>query len=84
MDPSTALELLKIGGPALLFAVVLLYATLRDKSKMADEMNQDKRDLLAAYIQVGAAVSDLREALNVRPCIRAKPIEREQVSGNGG
>lgn len=72
MDP-LLVEFARYGIIGLSFGV-LLYATLRDKDRMAAEMNKDKRDLLQAYIEVGDAVKDLRDALNVRPCIRAKPI----------
>ena len=80
MDPILG-EFAKYGVIALAFGI-LLYATLRDKDRMAQEMNKDKRDLLAAYIAVGQAVQDLRDALNVRPCVHTKPIERERA-GNG-
>lgn len=81
MDPIMA-EFAKYGVVALSFGI-LLWATLRDKDRMAAEMNKDKRDLLAAYVAVGNAIEDLRTALNVRPCIKVKPIERD-LSSNGG
>lgn len=72
MDP-LLVEFARYGIIGLSFGV-LLWATLRDKDRMAAEMNKDKRDLLQAYTDVGGAVRDLRDALNSRPCIRKKPI----------
>lgn len=78
MPPETILaEFARYGVIGLSFGV-LLWATLRDKDRMAQEMNKDKRDLREAYLQVGEAVRDLREALNDRPCVKMNPIRHAE------
>jgi hypothetical protein len=52
------LEILKVGGPVLLFAVVLLYWTLKDKDRMAAELKADKERVINALIQVSAVVAN--------------------------
>jgi hypothetical protein len=73
------IEILKIGGPVLAFAVVLLYATLRDKERMAKELNADKLLLMAAFQKNTEAFLGLKNLLEDRPCI----MKRDR-GGNGG
>ena len=80
MDPGLT-EILKIGGPVLLFAVVLLYATLKDKDRMATEMNSDKKLILEAFRENTKASVELKNAFAGLACVRQR--ERDNAS-NGG
>jgi hypothetical protein len=81
MDP-LLVEFARYGIIGLSFGV-LLWATLKDKDRMAAEMNKDKRDLLAAYTanteaqtKTASAVSALQKSLDARPCIMDRAGER--------
>jgi hypothetical protein len=76
MEPSVWLELLKIGGPVLLFAVVLLYFTLRDKENMAAEMKADKERVISALIGVTAAVTNNNALMTEIKTVIAKCVNK--------
>lgn len=52
------IEILKVGGPVLMFACVLLWWTLRDKDRMAAELHADKERVIAALVNVSAVVAN--------------------------
>lgn len=62
-------EFAKYGVIALAFGL-LLWRTLNDKDRMANEMNADKKDLMAAYKANTVAMTELRNTLDGRPCLR--------------
>lgn len=85
MDPTTIIDLIKVGGPILAIAVVLLWVTIKDKDRMAAELNKDKERILEALVKLTDVVANntvvmrgVQSAMNV--CMR-KP---EREAGNGG
>ena len=83
------LEIVKIGGPVLAFAVVLLWVTLRDKERMAIELTKDKERVLDALLKVTDVVANntivmrgVQSTMNV--CLRVERAERVDPAGNGG
>lgn len=58
MDAATWVDLIKVGGPMLGFAAVLLWWTLKDKDRMAAELMQDKQRVLDALTNVSAVVAN--------------------------
>ena len=81
------MEIIKIGGPVLAFAVVLLWVTLRDKERMAAELNKDKERILEALMKVTDVVANntmvmrgVQSAMQV--CVRMN--DRDVGAGNGG
>ena len=50
------LDVLKVGGPVCAFALALLWATLRDKERMATELNKDKERLFTAMTNLTTVV----------------------------
>ena len=69
MDAASWVEIVKVGGPVLLFACVLLWFTLRDKDRMAVELKEDKERVLQAFCRNTEAITRLTKALDERPCI---------------
>lgn len=54
---------------------VLLYVTIRDKQKMANDMREDSKTLVELVKNNTLAMQSLRDTLASRPCLHnAKPF----------
>jgi hypothetical protein len=72
VDPTTWIELAKVGGPILAIAVVLLFVTLRDKDRMAAELRELNAVLRGLVENNTAAMVSMRDLLDGRPCLFRK------------
>lgn len=68
MDPAW-IELVKVGGPVLAFAAILLFVTLRDKDRMAGQLNLLNAELRDLVKNNTSAMVGLRDILKTRRCL---------------
>jgi hypothetical protein len=76
MDAAGWIELIKVGGPVLAIAVVLLWATLRDKDRMAGQLNVLNAELRDLVKNNTAALQKMTDVLDRRPCLQFREDER--------
>jgi len=70
MDLSTFAEILKVGGPVLAICIVLLWATLKDKERMAGQLNKLNEVLRTLVENNTRAMENLKTTLDQRPCLQ--------------
>lgn len=70
MDTAAFVEVVKIGGPVLGFAIVLLWVTLRDKDAMRAELRELNQKLIEIIGHNTEAMRSLKDTMDQRPCLR--------------